>query len=223
MKRLIILTMALLLIIVPNRAEATYKGYDIVAKSSKEKITLYAKKIDGLYQDFKIQFRDELYSRPFWINVTNPSYSPQIYYEDIDKDKIKELIIILTKGYGTGAVDQEVYVYRYTNGLIEVLVDNPLAIINKNVKTKLTKKEAKLSIGNNNYVLDLSPVGIKPENIFNDVSFGGIIKYEVDKNQLIARVAAQISPAYFIGEVIIPYEYRDKMYQAKSIDFQPYQ
>lgn len=49
-----------------------------------------------------------------------------------------ELIIILTKGYGTGALKEEVYVYRYSNGLNDVLVENPIAIIYKYVKTKLT-------------------------------------------------------------------------------------
>lgn len=222
MKRSIIIIMVYLLVFTPNKAGATFKEYDIVAKSNKEKIALYAKKIDGLYQNFKIHFKGEHYSRPFWINVTNPSYTPQIYFEDINKDAKKELIIILTKGYGTGVLDQEIYVYRYTNGLVEVLVDNPLAIINKNVKTKLTPTKAKVSIGNKNYALDISPVGIKPEDIFNDIHFGSIIKYEVENHQLLARIEGQVSSAHFIGEVIITYEYRDKMYQVKSIDFHPF-
>jgi hypothetical protein len=215
--------MAFLFVIAPNKAGATIKGYDIVAKSSKENISLYAEKMDGLYQDFKIHFKGELYSRPFWMNVTNPSYAPQIYYEDINKDEKKELIIILNKGYGTGARDEEVYVYRYDGGLIGVLVDNPLAIIAKNVRTTLTPKEAIVTIKDKHHRVDIGSVNIKPENVFDEVGFGSIVKYAVENNQLVARIAGQVSPPHYIGEIVIVYEYRDKMYQAKSIEFQPYE
>ncbi|WP_066069691.1 hypothetical protein [Neobacillus soli] len=223
MKRYIIFIMAFLLVIAPYKTGATIKGYDMVAKSGKDDITIYAKKIDDLYYDFKIDFKGRIASRPFWMNVINPTYAPQIYYEDINKDEKKELIIILTKGYGTGALDEEVYVFEIdSNRFGELLVDNPLAVVLKNAKTRLTPTEGEISIGNKQYVVDISPVGIKPENVFKDIYFGGIIKYEVENNHLIARLAAQVSPAHFIGEVIITYGYREKMYQAKSVDFQPY-
>ncbi|SMQ81030.1 hypothetical protein SAMN05444673_4099 [Bacillus sp. OV166] len=224
MKRFIISIIAILFVIAPNKAGATIPGYTVIAKSDKDNITIYAKKMDGLYYDFKIDLKGRVFSRPFWMNVTNPTYAPQIYYEDINKDEKKELIIILTKGYGTGVLDQEVNVFHIDyNRFGEVLVDNPLAIVLKNVKTRLTPTEAKISIGDKHYVVDISPVGIEPENIFNDISFGSIIKYEVENNQLNVRLASQVSPAHSIGEVIIAYEYRDKMYQAKSIEFQQYQ
>ena len=83
---------------------------------------------------FKIDFKREVYWTPFWMNVTNPSYAPQVYYEDINKDEKKELIIILTKGYGTGLLDQEVIVFHIDNNQFgEVLVDNPMAIVNKDI------------------------------------------------------------------------------------------
>jgi hypothetical protein len=173
----------------------------------------------------KIDFKGTVYSRPFWINVANnPTYAPKIIYEDINRDEKKALIIILNKGYGTGVSIEEVYVFETDyNRFGEVLVDNPLAIVLKNVKTRLTPTEAKISIGDKHYVVDISPVGIKPENVFKDISFASIIKYEVENNQLMVRLASEVSPAHFIGEVIIAYEYRDKMYQAKSIEFQQYQ
>lgn len=182
---------------------------------------MYAKKIVSLYRDFRIDFKGETYFRPFWMNDTNPTYAPQIYYEDINNDEKKELIIILTKGYGTSALEEEVYVYRYSNGLICVLVDNPLAIMNKNVKTKLTTEKAEVRVEHKVYTVDIKPLEIKSENLFDDIGFGSIIDYEVKDNQLIAKIPGQISPAGYIGEIDIVYEYRDKMYQAKSIEFQP--
>ncbi|MED3803979.1 hypothetical protein P4562_18815 [Lysinibacillus xylanilyticus] len=72
------------------------------------------------------------------------------------------------------------------------------------------------------YKIDISPLEIQPANLFDDIAFGGSIHYKVQDNQLIVRVSGQISPASFVGEIVIIYEYRDKMYQAKSIEFQPY-
>ncbi|MGE6517637.1 hypothetical protein [Lysinibacillus sphaericus] len=87
MKRYVIFILALFLVIAPNKAWATIKGYDKVATSSKDDITLYAKKIDDFYYDFKIDFKGRIASRPFWLNVANnPTYAPKIIYEDINRD-----------------------------------------------------------------------------------------------------------------------------------------
>jgi hypothetical protein len=54
---------------------------------------------------------------------------------------------------------------------------------------------------------------------FEDIGFGSIIDYEVINKNLMVRVSGQITPAMFVGDIIITYEYRDKMYQAKAIEF----
>lgn len=46
-----------------------------------------------------------------------------------------------------------------------------------------------------------------------------IIDYELINKNFMVRVSGQITPAMFIGDIIITYEYRDKMYQAKAIVF----
>ena len=56
--------------------------------------------------------------------------------------------------------------------------------------------------------------------MFNEIYFGSIIKYEIINHKLIATLHPQFSPGAFVGSVIITYEYRDKMYQAKSMEFQ---
>ncbi|MDH5164448.1 hypothetical protein [Heyndrickxia oleronia] len=218
------LILVVLFLILPIIVRAETEGYDIVSKNNKENITLYAKKMKGLFRDFKIDFKGEIYSRPFWISAINPTYAPQIIYKDINKDQEKELIIILTKGYGTGVLWQDVYVFNTMDNRLdvnEVIVDNPLAIIHKKVKTKLTVQKAEINVNDKKCIVDITALKIKPENLFNDIGFGSIIDYEVRDNQLIVSIAGQISPASFIGSVVIVYEYRDKMYQAKSVEFQP--
>lgn len=218
MKRYVILLLVFIFFVVPKSISATNEGYEVVTKLPKENIVLYAKKMnDGLYRDFKLDFKGESYFRPFWINVTNPTYAPNLFYEDINKDGTKELIITLTKGYGSGVRDEEVYVYSYTNGLIDVIVDNPLAIINKNVKTKLSPEKAEITMGDKVFIVDTK--SIESTHLFEDIGFGSVIDYEVINNNLMVRVSVQITPAMFVGDIVITYEYCDKMYQSKSIEF----
>ena len=97
MKRYVILLLVFIFFVVPKRVSATNEGYEVVTKLPKEDIVLYAKKMnDGLYRDFKLDFKGETYFRPLWINVTNPTYAPDLFYEDINKDGTKELIITRT-------------------------------------------------------------------------------------------------------------------------------
>ncbi|WP_257535850.1 hypothetical protein [Mesobacillus foraminis] len=89
MRSFIGLILAVVLIIQPTIIGAEMEGYKIVSRNAKENITLYAKEMNGLFRDFKINFKGGLYSRPFWISETNPAYAPQIIYEDINKDQKK--------------------------------------------------------------------------------------------------------------------------------------
>lgn len=220
MKRSIIIAIVCLFI-VPIIVSAKIEGYEIVSKSAEDRITLYAKNEEDLYWDFKIDFKGAIFSRPFWLNVINPTYAPKIIFQDINKDGEKELTIFLTKGYGTGVLWEEVHVFDQRNdALHEVLVDNPLAIIHKNVKTKLLPNKAVITIGGKTSFVDITSLEIKRTDLFDEISFGSIVDYGVEDNQLIVKLMAQISPASFIGEVVITYEYHDNMYQAKSIEFQ---
>jgi len=222
MKRYVILIIAFLLIIAPIKSGAEIKGYEVVAKLSKQEITLYAKTRDGLYRDFKLDFKGTIYSYPFWTSTADKyTHSPKIVYEDINKDKQKELIIILNKGYGSGVLIEEVHVFNTEyNRFGEELVDNPLAIIYKNLKTKLTTEKAEVIVGNKVSIVDTK--AIEPSHLFEVISFGSIIDYEVINNHLMVRVGGQITPAMFVGDIIIVYEYRDKMYQVKTIEFIPH-
>lgn len=73
MKTIIGLILAVVLIIQPTIVGAEIEGYEIVSSNDKENITLYAKKMNGLFRDFKINFKGRIYSRPFGLaNQTLP-------------------------------------------------------------------------------------------------------------------------------------------------------
>lgn len=212
--------------------EAITAEYDEIAKSEKGNIVVYATKMnvnDG-YTDFKIDFQGIILSRPYWINTTSPTWLPEISYEDFNGDGKKELIVILTRGTGTGVLEREVHVFHIQNQQlgkkffavpVEMLVDDPVATVLKNVKTKLSSDKATVGIGDKNYTIDIKSLGIPSEVLFSDISFGNSINFEIKDNQLVAKVGGIISPSGYIGNIQITYMFKDKMYQAKSIDFKP--
>ena len=215
-----------------KKDEAIITEYDEIAKSDNGDIILYATKmnVNDIYTDFKIDFKGIIYSRPFWINTTNPTWFPEIISEDINQDGTKELIIMLTRGTGTGIIEREVHVFNIQNqqlgklhyeGLVEVLVDDPIAIVLKNVKTDISSNKATVIIGDKKYTIDIKSLGIQPEVLFSDIYFGNIINFEIIDNQLVAKVGGIISPSGYIGSNQITYMFKDKMYQAKSIEFNP--
>jgi hypothetical protein len=67
MKTYINLLIGFLLMLNPTIAGAELEGYEIVSRNIKENITLYGKKMNGLYRGFKIDFRGGIYTRPFGI------------------------------------------------------------------------------------------------------------------------------------------------------------
>ena len=166
MKKVLILIIAISLFAVLIKVNAMINEYDEIAKSDKVDVTIYAKKMNGLYTDFKIDFQGNILSKPYWLNTTNPTWSPEIIYEDINRDGKKELIIFLTKGTGTGVLEREVHVFQIQQQKfdkiqivvpVEVLVDDPIAILLKNVKTELTqtKQVLVLVIRNIQLILNL--------------------------------------------------------------------
>ena len=191
------------------------------------------KKLNGLYTDFKIDFQGSILSKPYWINTTSPTWSPKIIYEDISQDGKKELVIILTKGICTGVLEREVHVFqmqqRKSNKTqsampVEVVVDDPIAILLKNVKIELTPNKASVSIGDKKYTVDIKSLGIQPGHLFDEIYFGNLINFDIKNNLLIAKLGGQISPVGgYIGDIQITYIFKDKMYQAKSIEFIPYE
>lgn len=199
----------------------------VISKSKEANVILYANEIDrknGMYRDFEMKIDGGTRYFPYWINVTNPTYAPRILYNDLNEDEKKDLTIVLTKGYGTGVLDSEVHVLNKTQTSIgeihkEILVDNPISVILKNVKTKLTQHEAVVSIGEKTTEIDIEKFQIPPDHLFNDVVFGSIVNFDVVDNHLVASVDGQITPAMFIGTIQITYEFKDKMYQAIKIEF----
>jgi hypothetical protein len=62
-------------------------------------------------------------SRQFdWATVANPTYSPRLYAANLNTDANDEIIVILSKGTGTGVLEEDIHVLDAM--LNEILVED---------------------------------------------------------------------------------------------------
>ncbi|MEI4771893.1 hypothetical protein WAX74_20030 [Psychrobacillus sp. FJAT-51614] len=221
LEKLAIFTLIILLVPMGTKASTAEK---VVGNLPEAELTLYATEKEGDLTNFKLTVKGETYFFPRWLNSPNITYYPKLYYSDINNDGRKEIVIVLTTDTGTGVIIQEPHVFHVDNNgdLLEKLVDNPMAIINKNVKTKLSSSKAIVSIGKEKNKINIRELNIVPSHIFENVAIGSTLRFEVIDNKFVAIVGLTIAPAGgSIGEIHIIYTFKDNMYQAKQINFIP--
>lgn len=194
----------------------------LVAEIPDSNIKLYYVQHDegkGMYRGFVLQMNDV--KKYFgWENVDNPSRKPKLILSDLDREGKNELVIILNKGYGTGVQDEEVHVIKQELFFYEILVENPLIPLYKNVHIEKSPEQVIITLNNKKTVLNKKGMTALP---YEDLSaeYGHHIGFEVNNNILYSRVLLGVGTNPGVGEFIIKYIYKDEIFQVQSIDFIP--
>ncbi|ETI68252.1 hypothetical protein [Neobacillus vireti] len=186
---------------------------EVVATLKKANATLYATKREGHLEKFRLKMDGGIRWFPYWRSTDAPAFGPKLFFEDINQDGKEELVIVLTTDHGTGIMITEAHVLQKTKTNIgeifeERLIDNPVAIINKNVKTKLVSNDqVEITIGKK-----------KKNDTTYDYLKNERIEYSVYKNELVVYISGHIFPPTE-GGILITYQFKDNMYQAKKIEY----
>lgn len=159
-------------------------------------------------------------SRQFdWATVANPTYSPRLYAVDLNADANDEIIVILTKGTGTGVHEEEIHVLD--SMLHEIFVEDPVAWIEQQTTSLIISSANQISV-------QLDVQGTRVEKVYNRsdagswneaLGFGSIVKYEIEGQRITALVSAQASPAVFIGDLEVTYTSSGSALQCGPIRF----
>jgi len=141
-----------------------------------------------------------------WSNVTNETYYPELMIDDINNDHKEELIIILTKAYGTGFNQQEVHILNKDN-LSEFAIEDAEKYVKNNKKSSIDHVDGKvkvtLNIGEESFEKSYDESMVEQWN--EEIGFGNIINYEVIDHKLIATLAGSISPVEYALSVKLTY------------------
>lgn len=209
----IILTFALQI----NHIYAEEKSFATPDKN----IKLFAEKNDkdNVYDNFTLMINKKKYQFPEWINVVNRVFEPKVVFEDITGDNKKEIIVILTEGYGSGFMETKAHVFQeQKNGVYkELFFEDPFLIAKENVVSHLTTEEVLLDIKGKKYNVNIKRLNIKQDQIFSEASFESRVEYDVSEGKLKAILGVQITPASFIGDLVIEYKY-EKEYGLKPVN-----
>lgn len=189
-----------------------------------ENIYLYAKSEKDnseLYDGVILKINNKL-KKFDWKNTSNPTFYPKLILNDINKDNKKELIVILTTATGTELNKKDIHIIDIST-LTEQKIEDPIQAINQKVTSEIKILNSKVKIelvidGKSTFIQEnTSDAGIW----FNKVVYGNVTDYSIENGVLRARLSVQASPGIFIGDIIIDYYFKDKMYKVNRIIFEP--
>jgi hypothetical protein len=188
-----------------------------------ENIYLIADKDGADYKNFTVQVGDfgrSLYNFPKWYHY---SYDPQLYKEDLNADKLEDIIIELVTGAGTSLSTKAIHILHQGLAGFYDFQEVPVEPINDAVK-RLVKMEQKgnkitVSIGNKKYVLDYSRFGYYTP--VGRPGYGSMESYVPKDGTLYGSTNVFVGiPEAYIGGLKVKYVWDGKMYKAESITFE---
>lgn len=190
-----------------------------IASIPNSKIYLYGLNTKGdSYKKILLKI-DQKYKYLNVNNVTNPTYSPELILEKIKNREI--LILILTTQVGSGLHIEEVHAFDLGT-LKEVPIDSPLEAVKGSFKSVIKAKGINIEVNNQDVFIYQKDINAERKNWFSSIGFGDTIDIAVEDNVLKATLGAQISPADFIGEIILSYKFEKGKYQVDRINFVKY-
>ncbi|WP_339297961.1 hypothetical protein MKY92_24535 [Paenibacillus sp. FSL R5-0623] len=177
----------------------------LLSETSDKKIAVYGVQEKGdLFSSLDVAINGE--PKTFdWSNVTNPSFYPQIFVIDLNKDGEDEIVIILTKGTGTGIHNSEVHVLR--TDFTEIPVTDPKDFVQNNIKVdQKTDKDIwqyTVSVDGHKYSFEFSESD--SSEWFEQPTVQNILRYGIKDNELISELPIQISAGNYLGDAIVRY------------------
>ncbi|OZB94789.1 stalk domain-containing protein [Paenibacillus sp. XY044] len=151
-------------------------------------------------------------------NVANLGYAPIIERTDLTGDGKKDIVIILTTGYGTGVYASNPLVYTETADSIPV--EDAYTAFLKQFSSKVTDKQIELDIHGERTVIPVSKLQSGPVKF--PPGIGSVMYYTLEGNTLKATTAVQVSPAEFIGDLALSYTFKNGLLQAGEAQFTLY-
>lgn len=186
-----------------------------------ENIFLIADRIDWMStENFTLQVGDDLfYNFPEWRNA---KFAPALFYEDINADELKDIIVVLTSGSGSGISTKEIHVLNQVKDPYiryhEVPVESVEDAVERLVKMEQKGNKILIMIDDREYEVDYPKFGYSTP--IHSPQIGAIEEYAPKNGVLYGYTTAFVSiPEASIGQFKVKYGWNGKMYKAESVAF----
>jgi hypothetical protein len=226
------LLLGLLFVILIGHSEKAYAIDKVVIASVPsevhyENIFLLADTIDGdwmAHRNFTVQIGFPpgklLYHFPHW---KNEKFTPDLFYEDINLDSLKDIVVVLVSGSGSGLAMKEVHVLNQLHdsnrGYEEVPVESLNDAVKRLVKMERQDNLATILIGKNKYSVDISKFGYTFAK--DEQPFVGMWEQYASVNGILeGSTLVYVSLGGVIGTLKVRYDWDGNRYFGKSITFE---
>jgi len=205
----------------PSDADQANTGQGkMIAESDDKTVHITGTKTnEGTYDHLRIETAAFSRSMPGY-NVTNPTYAPQIFQEDVNGDGNHEIVVILTTGYGTGVYRSDVVVYNSKGDRIPV-EDADTAFL-KQFSGSFTGQGLSLNVYGQSYQVPYALILTDRQHLNARPQIGSIMQFSAADGVLTATTAVQISPAEFLGDLTFTYSFKNGQLQAGDATFELY-
>lgn len=227
MKKLLLFLLISSLFVPSNTMAATNK--EIILMNDEAEVAILGMKVpdSSMYEHIELHHRKvpyQVYTFPKW-KVDADYWFSDIFYEDINNDHNKDLILSLNQGHGTGVNENVVHVFHLVNEkFVEIPVEDPVKIAEKNIQTKIVNNKASFKVGKVTTTIDFSSWDKESKkHLFKDqATFGSVIHWETEHGVLKANVAAWVTIAGSVGNAEITYKFKNGKYVADKVEFAPW-
>jgi hypothetical protein len=197
--------------------------YKQVALLRSANIELMAKEEYGWLRDFQLRVGKRTQNFPEWENVLlSEKTRPRMYSLDVTGDGMEEIIVFLIKARGDGLYKNEVHVLEKTEDhektpVREILIEDPRAVILKNMDVKETDKGVELVVDKIHAFIPSGELKKNKQKVH--LSIDHFLKYIIEKNRLKAILLLERQSGEYLGSLIVEYEYKNGILEGRHIDF----
>jgi hypothetical protein len=176
---------------------------------------------EGMFSDMTLSIDGKTKRFP-WKTYGELAFLPELSYADVDGDGRNELIVILCESEGTGTLVEEIHVLN-PEDFSEIMVQSPLAVLENRVVSKIDENDVQITIDNQNALVfpekEITAKVAEKKSWFDNLATGSIIDYSMQGNSVAVKVSAQLSPAGFLGDFNLTYEYKGNQLKVSGISF----
>jgi hypothetical protein len=188
-----------------------------------ENIYLIADKDGADYKNFTVQVGDfgrSLYNFPNWYHY---SYEPKLYKEDLNGDKLEDIIIELVTGSGSSVSTKAIHILHQGYADFYDFQEVPVEPIDEALKrlVKMEQKGDKINvlISKKKYVVDYSRFGYYTP--VDRPGYGSIEEYQPKGGVLYGKTNVFVTiPEAYIGGFTVKYAWDGKMYKGEYVTFE---
>lgn len=141
---------------------------------------------------------------------------PELLLSDLNSDGKEELVTIITTGYGTGFLQQEIHIINLDT-MTEFTIENPVNIVKDSVKTKLSSNKVIFSVGKETAIAEIEPMLNSIAEEYKSLIYGTFMRYYVDNNTIKVSVDSKTNPGNFLAEFEVSYKFENNNFKKDKV------